>query len=149
RGQLITDDAGPVPLTVICNSDWGTNDHIDEEGNASLVVSELSHTDDLVVDYPTSDDAAQPPPATIDVVPSSVVAGGVWLIPCTLVLLLVLGRRFGPLAVERLPVIVRAVETVHGRAALSVRGHDRAGALHTLRTAALLRIAKRFSLGSE
>src|SRR5699024_6344516 len=55
----------------------------------------------------------------------------------------------GPLAVERLPVIVPAVETVHGRAALSVRSHDRAGALHTLRTAALLRIAKRFSLGSE
>src|SRR5699024_3864873 len=71
-----------------------------------------------------------------------------WLIPCTLVLLLVLGRRFGPLAVERLPVIVPAVETGHGRAALSVRSHDRAGALHTLRTAALLRIANPFSLWS-
>ena len=149
RGQLITDDAGPVPLTVIGNSDWVTNEHIDEEGNASLVLSELSHTDDLVVYYPTFDDAAQPPPSTIDFVPSWFLAGGMWLIPCTLVLLLVLGRRFGPLAVERLPVIVPAVETVRGRAALSARSHDRAGALHTLRTAALLRIAKRFSLGSE
>src|SRR5699024_2506928 len=149
RGQLITDDAGPVPLTVIGNADWVTNEHIDEEGNASLVLSELSHTDNLVVYYPTFDDAAQPPPSTIDFVPSWFLAGGMWLIPCTLVLLLVLGRRFGPLAVERLPVIVPAVETVHGRAALSARSHDRAGALHTLRTAALLRIAKRFSLGSE
>src|SRR5699024_7576869 len=35
RGQLITDDAGPVPLTVIGNADWVTNEHIDEEGNAS------------------------------------------------------------------------------------------------------------------
>ncbi|WP_209325297.1 DUF4350 domain-containing protein [Brevibacterium renqingii] len=149
RGQLITDAAGPVPLSVIGNSDWVTNEHIDEEGNASLVLSELAQTPHLVVYYPQFDDAEQPPPSTIDFVPGWFLAGGLWLIPCALVLMLVLGRRFGPLAVERLPVIVPAVETVRGRAALSARSHDRDGALHTLRTAALLRIAKRLSLGSE
>jgi hypothetical protein len=149
RGQLITDTGGPVPLTVIGNAEWVTNEHIDEEGNASLVLSQLSETDHLIVYYPTADGAEEPPPSTVDFVPSWFISGALWLVPCLLVLLLVIGRRFGPLAVERLPVIVPAVETVHGRAALSARSHDRAGALHTLRTAALLRIAKRLSLGPE
>ena len=149
RGQLLTDTHGHVRMTVMGNAEWVTNDHIDEEGNASLVLSQLSETDRLVVYYPTFGDSAQPPPSTIDFVPDWFIAGVLWLAPTVLVLLLVLGRRFGPLAVERLPVIVPAVETVHGRAALAARSHDRAGALHTLRTAALLRIAKRFALGPD
>lgn len=148
RGQLITDTGGPVPLTVIGNPEWVTNEHIDEEGNASLVLSQLSEDSHLVVYYPNFDDA-EPPPSTIDFVPGWFLAGAMWMIPCLLVLLLVLGRRFGPLALERLPVLVPAVETVHGRAALAARSHDRAGALHTLRTATLLRIGRRLSLGPE
>ncbi|UVI37423.1 DUF4350 domain-containing protein [Brevibacterium spongiae] len=151
RGQLVTDSGGSVPLTVLGNSDWLTNEHIDEEGNASLVLSQLSQTEHLVVYYPTfgAAEAQQSPPSTIDFVPGWFLAGVLWLIPCVLVLLLVIGRRFGPLALERLPVIVPAVETVHGRAALSSRSHDRDGALHTLRTGALLRIAKRLSLSPD
>jgi hypothetical protein len=149
RGQFVTDTGGPVPLTVIGNPEWVTNEHIDEEGNAALALSTLSETDHLVVYYPQFDADEQPPPSLIDYVPRWFLAGALWLIPCTLVLLLVLGRRFGPLAVERLPAIVPAVETVHGRAALSSRSHDRAGALHTLRTAALLRIAKRLALSPD
>lgn len=149
RGQLLVDEDGAVPLTVIGNPDWVTNEHIDEEGNASLVLSELSHTDNLVVYYPQFENQDQPPPSTFDYVPSWFIAGALWLVPCVFILLLLLGRRFGPLAIERLPVIVPAVETVHGQAALSARSHDRMGALHTLRTAALLRIAKRLALSPE
>ena len=150
RGQFVTDSGGSVPLTVLGNPEWVTNEHIDEEGNASLALSQLSQTQNVVVYYPTFDGAdQQSPPSTIDFVPGWFLAGVLWLIPCVLVLLLVIGRRFGPLAVERLPVIVPAVETVHGRAALSSRSHDRDGALHTLRTGALLRIAKRLSLGPD
>lgn len=149
RGQLLIDDGGRVPLTVIGNADWVTNEHIATEGNASLVLTELSRTVNLVVYYPQFDDQDQPPPSTLDYVPSWFIAGALWLVPCVVILLLILGRRFGPLAVERLPVIVPAVETVHGRAALSARSHDRDGALHTLRTAALLRIAKRLATGPD
>lgn len=150
RGQLITDDGGDFPITVFGNPEWATNQGIDEQGNAALMLSELSRTQHLVVYYPgqTSDDMDEPP-STIDYVPSWFIAGALWLVPCLFILLLILGRRFGPLAVERLPVIVPAVETVHGRAALSARSHDRAGALHTLRTASLLRIAKRLALDSQ
>ena len=150
RGQVVTDSGGSVPLTVLGNPAWVTNEHIDEEGNASLVLSQLSQTQKVVVYHPTFDGSdEQSPPTTIDFVPDWFLAGVLWLIPCVLVLLLVIGRRFGPLAIEQLPVIVPAVETVHGRAALSSRSHDRDGALHTLRTGALLRIAKRLSLSPD
>ena len=150
RGQFVTDPGGSVPLTVLGNRDWLTNGHIDEEGNASLVLSQLSQTQNLVIYYPTFDGTdQQAPPTTIDLVPGWFIAGVLWLIPCVLVLLLVSGRRFGPLAIERLPVIVPAVETVYGRAALSSRSHDRDGALHTMRTGTLLRIARRLSLSPE
>ncbi|MDN5806039.1 MAG: DUF4350 domain-containing protein [Brevibacterium sp.] len=153
HGQLIVDDGGggkgDVPVTVLGNPDWVTNAGIDEEGHASLVLSQLSQTDHLVVYYPTESAEFESAPSTLDYVPSWFIAGALWLVPCVFILLLILGRRFGPLAVERLPVIVPAVETVHGRAALAARSHDRTGALHTLRTGALLRIAKRLALGPE
>ncbi|SDR74303.1 hypothetical protein SAMN04489751_0298 [Brevibacterium sandarakinum] len=153
HGQLIVDESaggkGDFPVTVLGNPDWVTNAGIDEEGHASLVLSQLSQTDHLVVYYPTETGEFQAPPSTLDYVPSWFIAGALWLVPCVFILLLILGRRFGPLAVERLPAIVPAVETVHGRAALAARSHDRTGALHTLRTGALLRIAKRLALGPE
>lgn len=152
HGQLIVDEGGgkgDFPVTVLGNPEWVTNAGIDEQGHASLVLSLLSQTDDLVVYYPTQSEEFEAPPSTLDYVPSWFIAGALWLVPCAFILLLILGRRFGPLAVERLPVIVPAVETVHGRAALAARSHDRTGALHTLRTGALLRIAKRLALGPE
>ncbi|MGO3065931.1 MAG: DUF4350 domain-containing protein [Brevibacterium linens] len=151
RGQFVTDTGSSAPLTVLGNRNWVTNEHIDDEGNASLVLSQLSQTQNLVVYYPTFGGSGQQqtPPSTIDFVPGWFLAGVLWLVPCLVVLLLVIGRRFGPLALEHLPVIVPAVETVHGRAALSSRSHDRDGALHTLRTGALLRIGRRLSLGPD
>ncbi|WP_193070754.1 MULTISPECIES: DUF4350 domain-containing protein [unclassified Brevibacterium] len=153
HGQLIVDEGGggkaDFPVTVLGNPDWATNAGIDEEGNASLVLSQLSQSGHLVVYYPTESGESESTPSTLDYVPSWFIAGALWLVPCVLILLLILGRRFGPLAVERLPVIVPAVETVHGRAALAARSHDRTGALHTLRTGALLRVAKRLALGPE
>ncbi|MDN6746846.1 MAG: DUF4350 domain-containing protein, partial [Brevibacterium sp.] len=132
HGQLIVDDGGggkgDVPVTVLGNPDWVTNAGIDEEGHASLVLSQLSQTDHLVVYYPTESAEFESAPSTLDYVPSWFIAGALWLVPCVFILLLILGRRFGPLAVERLPVIVPAVETVHGRAALAARCHDRTGA---------------------
>lgn len=153
HGQLIVDEGhggkGGFPVTVLGNPDWVTNAGIDDEGHAALVLSQLSQTDHLVVYYPTESGEFESPPSTLDYVPSWFIAGALWLVPCVFILLLILGRRFGPLAIERLPVIVPAVETVHGRAALAARSHDRTGALHTLRTGAMLRIAKRLALSPE
>src|SRR5699024_1873045 len=56
------------------------------------------------------------------------------------------GRRMGPLAVEPLPVIVPAAETVRGRSALLQRAGARAEALSDLRAAALVRLGRRLAL---
>jgi hypothetical protein len=57
------------------------------------------------------------------------------------------GRRLGPLVAERLPVVVRASETVEGRGRLyrSQRAGDRAA--DALRTATLQRLTPRLGLG--
>jgi hypothetical protein len=70
---------------------------------------------------------------------------------CLVVLLVAFwkGRRLGPLVAERLPVVVRASETVEGRGRLyrSHRAGDRAA--DALRTAALQRLLPRLGLGAN
>jgi len=51
------------------------------------------------------------------------------------------GRRFGPLVVERLPVVVRAEETMEGRARLYQRSSARLRALDALRVGTVTRLA--------
>ena len=72
-----------------------------------------------------------------------------WVTP--LILLVVLfglaaaiwrGRRLGALVAERLPVVVRANETMEGRARLYERAGSREHALDSLRIGALARLAK-------
>ena len=75
----------------------------------------------------------------------------IWIVLqlCLVVLLVALwkGRRIGPLVAERLPVVVRASETVEGRGRLyrSRRASDRAA--EALRTATLQRLLPRLGLG--
>jgi hypothetical protein len=59
------------------------------------------------------------------------------------------GRRLGPLVAERLPVVVRASETVEGRGRLyrSQRARDRAA--DALRTATLQRLLPRLGLANN
>jgi hypothetical protein len=57
------------------------------------------------------------------------------------------GRRFGPLVVERLPVVVRADETAEGRARLYQRADAREHALDALRVGTVDRIATTLALG--
>lgn len=146
HGQLIVDEGSPVPTTVLGNTRWLTNSDIDEEGNASLALSVLGASPSLVIYHPDPAGSADSPPSTIDFIPKWFILGVLWLFPCLIVGILVVSRRFGPLAVERLPAIVPSVETVRSRAALSIRSRDRSGTLHTLRTASLLRIARTLAL---
>ena len=57
-------------------------------------------------------------------------------------------RRLGPLAVEPLPVVVRAVETTRSLGRLYRRSGDRGHAAESLRRAARARLAERLRLGS-
>ena len=60
-----------------------------------------------------------------------------------------LGRRFGPVVVEPLPVTVRPQELVLGRARLLQRSGDRQAAATALRSAAASRLASRLGLRRE
>ena len=63
------------------------------------------------------------------------VAAGVWR-----------GRRFGPIVVENLPVVVRASETMEGRARLYSRANARLRALDALRIGTIERLARLIGL---
>lgn len=77
-----------------------------------------------------------------------------WIVPALILALLAVaalawarGRRLGPLAVEPLPVVVRAVETTESLGRLYQRAGDRRHAADLLRRATLDRLARRLRLG--
>lgn len=59
---------------------------------------------------------------------------------------LVMGRRFGPLVSEPLPVVVRAAETTLGRGRLYRKAGDRQHAAAALRTGTAVRLGRRLGL---
>lgn len=139
-------------LTVMGSAQWFANGTLASEGHMSLIAGVLDADRPLTYYYPVASDqptdgedgAAGGPPTWL--FPRWAVAALLWSLPVVLVALLVYGRRLGPLAIEPLPVIVPAAETVRGRSALLQRSRARAEALADLRTAALVRIGRRLAL---
>lgn len=148
----VSDDDGR--LTVIGEAGWLENDRLADDGNVSLIAGVVGAAgNDLVYYYPQRADQPDYGSSGADSAVSLVPAWGLALIAWTVVLsvvaMLVGGRRLGPLAFERLPVVVPALETVRGRAALMQRVGAREEALRDLRAAALLRLGRRYALGPE
>lgn len=142
---------GEGRLTVL-SSEWLENGRLADQGHMSLVAGVLTPDDPITYYYPvTRDQPADPDDpssggSTVWLFPQWAVALLLWSLPVVLVALLVHGRRMGPLAVEPLPVIVPATETVRGRSALLQRARARAEALRDLRSAALVRLGRRLAL---
>ncbi len=125
-----------------------TNEHLADDGNAALAIN-LMGRHPLVVWY-------MPSAGDTDLADADATLGDLtppWVSP-VIVLLLVAGvaagiwrgRRFGPLVLERLPVMVRASETTEGRARLYARARDPLHAADRLRIGALRRIASLLGL---
>ena len=133
--------------TVLGASEALTNEDIVVAGNAALALSLLGETDSLVWYTPSiADRAGDTPPTLAELSPG-------WVVPSTLLAILVAlaaavwrGRRFGPLVVENLPVVVRASETMEGRARLYEKGSARLRALDALRIGAIERLARQVGL---
>jgi Domain of unknown function (DUF4350) len=149
-GALVRYSADGRRVTVVGNSEFMTNGALLDEGNAALAMN-LTGTKPRMIWYaPQFTEGESSGGATIfDLVPKQVA----WiLLQVVLVLALVAvwkGRRVGPLVAERLPVVVRASETVEGRGRLyrSRRARDRAA--NALRTAALQRMVPRLGLSQN
>lgn len=130
-----------VPVTAVGDADLLRNAMVDEEGRAALALGLLGAEDRLVWYRPGTADLRD---AAVD--PSDLAPG--WVTPVLLLLVAVFaasavwrGRRFGPLAIEPLPVVVHASETAQGRARLYARGGARLRALDSLRIGTLHRAA--------
>jgi hypothetical protein len=149
-GALVRYSQAGRDVTVVGTADFMTNEGLLKEGNAALAMNLAGARPRVVWYAPQHSEGAVESGggATLfDLVPEQV--SWVVLQLCLVVALLAWwkGRRIGPLVAERLPVVVRASETVEGRGRLyrSRRARDRAA--EALRTAALQRLLPRLGLG--
>ncbi|MGV0790508.1 DUF4350 domain-containing protein [Mycolicibacterium sp. XJ1819] len=137
-------------MTVVGTAEFMTNGALLDEGNAALAMN-LTGTHPRMIWYaPQFTEAASDGAASIDeLIPDRVSWIVLQLVVTVMLLALWKGRRIGPLVAERLPVVVRASETVEGRGRLyrSHRSRDRAA--EALRTAALQRMRPRLGLGPD
>ncbi|WP_158437782.1 DUF4350 domain-containing protein [Naasia lichenicola] len=140
--------AGSTTVTVLPDSEPFTNEQITRSGNASLALSLLGETDQLIWYLPGLGDLAggEDVPTVADLTPE-------WVTPILLLLIVVFvaaavwrGRRLGPLVIENLPVVVRSRETMEGRARLYQRSSSRGRALDNLRIGTIGRVATMLNL---
>ena len=124
-----------------------TNDQILEGDNAAVALRLLGQRTHLVWYVPSLGDLV----GGDGVSPSSLLPR--WLVPALWLLVLTAGalvvwrsRRLGPLAVEPLPVHVKAVETTRNLGRLYRRAGDRRHAAEALRAAARARMTERLRL---
>ena len=139
-------------VTVVSTTDFMANSGLLKQGNAALAMNLAGSHPRLIWYAPQHSESGHESTAGVgimDLIPDKV--GWVVLQLCLAVALLALwkGRRIGPLVAEKLPVVVRASETVEGRGRLyrSRRARDRAA--EALRTATLQRMMPRIGLGHD
>ncbi|WP_308468165.1 DUF4350 domain-containing protein [Rathayibacter soli] len=123
------------------------NQNVLRDGNAALALNLLGSRDTLVWYLPTLADVdATGPPSLGVLTPGWVTPAVLLMIAAAISAAVWRGRRFGPLVIENLPVVVRAEETMEGRARLYQRSSARLRALDALRIGAAGRIAARLGL---
>jgi hypothetical protein len=126
-----------------------TNDQILRADNAAIALRLLGQDDRLVWYVPSLDDLTGDDGVSLQTLLPRFVRPGLALLAVVLLtLVLWRARRLGPLAIEPLPVVVRAVETTQSLGRLYRRSGDRAHAAEALRRAARGRLAERLRLGS-
>lgn len=137
-------------LVVLGSPDLLTNDGIGQADNSALVLNALGSADALTWYVPSpGDPMAATGPDLLDHLPDWASPLALWLLLSALVALLALGRRFGPVMVEPLPVTVRPQELVLGRARLLQQSQSRDAAAASLRAAAARRLADRLGIRHE
>ncbi|QIJ63065.1 DUF4350 domain-containing protein [Streptomyces sp. JB150] len=121
------------------------NEHLDEQGNASLALQLLGSRPHLVWYLPSPSDtsAAQPDDekTLLELLPSGWLWGTLQLFIAAALAALWRARRLGPLVPEKIPVAIRASETVEGRARLYRKANARDRAAAALRSTTRTRLA--------
>ena len=146
-GALVVRVDRGTPVYAVGATDVFSNDRVDRADNAAAALRLLGQHSRLVWYVPDARDvrvgdtgsfAAQLPAGlfpALCLVAAAVLATMLWR-----------GRRLGPLVVEPLPVVVKAVESTQGRGRLYHRVRDRSHAAGILRAATARRLTARLRL---
>jgi len=154
-GCFTTDDgallAEPRPGLVLLGAGEAlSNDQVLRADNAAVGLRLLGRTDRLVWYVPSLDDLVADDGVSLATLLPRWLRPALWLLAiATIALLVWRSRRLGALAVEPLPVTVKAIETTRSRGRLYRKAGDRAHAASVLRAAARVRAAERLRLGSH
>lgn len=165
---VVGDGTRGTHLVVLGAGDPMENRRLDQHGNAALSLlllagedsaggsardsisgSSVGTTRQVVWLMAGPGSAASGSPSLVDIAPRWLVLAIVQLLLASLVVAIWRGRRLGPPVTEPLPVLVRAAETVEGRARLYRRAGARSHAAEALRAGALARLVPRLGLGAE
>jgi hypothetical protein len=137
--------AGNGGDTVVLGSyDLLQNDHLDEQGNASLALQLLGAHPKLIWYLPSLDDTSALDggrQSFLDLIPDGWNWALLQLVIAAVIAALWRARRLGPVVAEQLPVAVRAAEATEGRARLYRRARARGRAAEALRAATRNRLA--------
>ncbi|MCU1447089.1 DUF4350 domain-containing protein [Cryobacterium sp.] len=129
-------------ITLVADTAVFANEKIATFGNAALALNLLGAGDTVIWYLPTlADVPVTGPPSLGALTPGWVTPVMVLLVFTAIAAMIWRGRRFGPLVAENLPVVVRASETMEGRARLYARGNARLRAVDALRIGAVTRLA--------
>ncbi|SDQ09096.1 DUF4350 domain-containing protein [Quadrisphaera sp. DSM 44207] len=147
-GSYAVVDEGGRAVRVLGQPAVVTNEHLDEAGHAALALRALGSSARVVwlVANPLDTRPGDPAAGPLALLPPWVDAVAVQLLLAAVVAVLWRARRLGRLVAEPLPVVVRSVEAVEGRAALYRAARDRAAASTALRAAAAARLGARLGL---
>ena len=149
-GALVRYADGERTVTVLGSADFMTNGSLLKEGNAALAMNLAGDRSRLIWYAPQRPQGDRSADATLgELIPDAVVWVVAQLGLVVVLLALWQGRRLGPLVAEKLPVVVRASETVEGRARLYRSRRARGQAAAALRTATLQRMTPRLGLGAN
>ena len=144
-GDLLTQ---PTPgLYLLGAGDLLSNHQVLRADNAAIALRLLGSADHLVWYVPSTDDLALADEVGIRPLLPTWLTPGLWVVVLTVLAMIVWrGRRLGRLAIEPLPVTVKAIEAAQSRARLYRKANDRAHAALSLRAAARARILVRLQL---
>ncbi|MFE9985231.1 DUF4350 domain-containing protein [Streptomyces sp. NPDC005381] len=136
--------SGNGDTVVLGAPDVLSNERLDEQGNASLALQLLGSRSHLVWYLPSLSDTSATDAGDrsfFDLLPSGWLWGTLQLFVAAALAALWRARRLGPLVPERLPVAIRASETVEGRARLYRKANARDRAAIALRSTTRTRLA--------
>ncbi|MFC8969541.1 DUF4350 domain-containing protein [Streptomyces sp. NPDC057094] len=136
--------SGNGDTVVLGAPDVLSNERLDEHGNASLALQLLGSRSHLVWYLPSLSDTSATDAGDrsfFDLLPSGWLWGTLQLFVAAALAALWRARRLGPLVPERLPVAIRASETVEGRARLYRKANARERAGTALRSTTRTRLA--------